>query len=913
MATPVPRALQRYRAKRRFDRTPEPAGAARTSSRQLEFVIQRHHARRLHYDFRLEWDGVLKSWAVPKGPSLDPSAKRLAVQVEDHPFEYRTFAGDIPQGEYGAGHVIIWDRGQWTPDGDVDAALRKGKLDFSLDGERLHGKWSLVRLKDSLGDKANWLLIKRRDEHALKHANGPDVTELYPDPVPGTAPKPGATWTRSGGASTPESKPVRRRDGSSTRTAARSTAVPKRAESTESSKRRSRKAPAFIAPQLATSVEAVPTAGRWLTELKFDGYRIVAYVDGDRVHCYTRSGHDWTHKMPRIAAALGELGLRDAWIDGELIAVDARGIPQFQKLQQALDPKSVEQPLLMVFDALQLYGADLRARPQRERKRLLQQALADLSRSGFVRLVDFVDGESAALREQACTQGYEGVILKDTEADYRSGRNRSWLKLKCRREQEFVIGGYTRTDAGRQTLTSLLLGYYDERGQLQFAGRAGTGFSEQQLGGLRRRLDALETRSAPFVAAPGLRGKERPHWVRPELVAQVRFAEWTESGILRQPLFLGLREDIGPANVRREPDRIFDPNAGQGGSSPARRETTDVAKKKTTRPTKSPKSAASRTNDSRPKARATPPKPASPPAATGRRRTTVQLTNPQRVLYPTDGVTKQQLAEYFEAIAPVLWPHLKARPLSLIRATSGQGRVFFQRHIEGESFPGLAPVSIPSSDEQPYFVCRSLDSIPLLAQIGAVELHTWGSRMPNPERADRMTFDLDPDPTLPWNSVREAATLVRELLAELGLKSLIKTSGGMGLHIVVPLIKGPPLEVAAAFSRRVAEHLARLIPQRFSAKRGAPNRQGKVYIDWQRNQFAATTVSAYSPRHRRGVPVSVPIDWDELGRRDIRAAWFNLRNVAARIAERGDAWADEPPLRQSLTQRVIDRLEAAAV
>jgi bifunctional non-homologous end joining protein LigD len=290
----------------------------------------------------------------------------------------------------------------------------------------------------------------------------------------------------------------------------------------------------------------------------------------------------------------------------------------------------------------------------------------------------------------------------------------------------------------------------------------------------------------------------------------------------------------------------------------------------------------------------------------------VQLTNPQRVLYPSDGVTKQQLAEYYEAVAPVLWPHLEARPLSLVRATGTHGRVFFQRHVDGKSVPGLTPVSIPSSDDEPYFVCSSLGSIPLLAQMGAVELHTWGSRMPRPERADRMTFDLDPDPTLPWERVREAATLVRELLEELGLKSLLKTSGGLGLHVVVPLAKGPPLEAAAAFSRRVAEHLARLIPQRFSAKRGAPNRQGKVYVDWQRNQFAATTVAAYSPRHRAGVPVSLPVDWDELGRKDIRGAWFNLRNVAARIAERGDAWADEPPVRQSLTQRVIDRLEAAA-
>jgi bifunctional non-homologous end joining protein LigD len=614
----------------------------------------------------------------------------------------------------------------------------------------------------------------------------------------------------------------------------------------------------------------VPAAGRWLTELKFDGYRILAYVDGDHVQCRTRSGHDWTHRVPAIAAALRAIGLQDSWLDGELIATDANGMPQFQKLQQALDPASGEQPSLMVFDALRLLGADLRDKPQRERKRLLQQALANLPRSGPVRLVDFVDGNGATLRERACTQGFEGVILKDADAPYRSGRNRAWLKLKCRREQEFVIGGYTRTAAGRNSLTALLLGYYDDAGRLHFAGRAGTGFSEKQLGGLRRQLDALAQDTSPFADKPGLRRSEQPQWVRPTLVAQVRFAEWTESGILRQPLFLGLREDIAARGVRREPDRS---ESNSGGPVTTRSATASRQRRGAVRAT---------------------------------------LTHPERVLFPADGVTKRQLADYYEAIAPVLWPHLRARPLSLVRATSGHGRVFFQRHMDGESIPGLTPVAIPASDEEPYFVCSSQGSIPLLAQMGAVELHTWGSRMPRPERADRLTFDLDPDPTLPWPKVREAATLVRGLLDELGLRALLKTSGGLGLHIVVPLDRGPPLEVAAAFSRRVAEHLARLVPQRFSAKRGAANRQGRVYVDWQRNQFAATTVAAYSPRHRPGVPVSLPIGWDELGRQDIRAAHFNLRNVVARIAERGDAWRDQPPQRQTLTRRVIDRLEAAA-
>ena len=828
MPKAVARSLQRYREMRDFERTPEPSGAQHRSARRLEFVVQRHHARRLHYDFRLEWDGVLKSWAVPKGPSLDPGDKRLAVQVEDHPFEYRKFSGEIPAGEYGAGKVVIWDRGHWLPDGDVDRGLRSGKLDFALEGERLRGKWSLVRLQDDAKGKSNWLLVKRRDDHALRNAGGPDVTELHTGPVNG----------KRTGRTAP--KPARRG--------------------------KTRPAVEFIAPQLATSCDVVPASGRWLTELKFDGYRIAAYVDGDHVQCLTRSGHDWTHRMPTVAAALRRIGLQDSWLDGELIAADARGMPQFQKLQQALDPASGETPVLMVFDAMRLLGADLRDQPQVERKRLLQQALASLPRSGPVRLVDFVDGNSATLHERVCMQGFEGVILKDADAPYRSGRNRAWLKLKCRREQEFVIGGYTRTAAGRNTLTALLLGYYDAAGRLQFAGRAGTGFSERQLGGLRRQLDALAQDECPFAARPALRRSERPQWVRPQLVAQVRFAEWTESGILRQPLFLGLREDVVAGEVRREPD----------GVAPAR------ARRK------------------------------APGARQRRSAAGVQLTHPERVLFPTDGVTKQQLAAYYEAIAPVLWPHLRARPLSLVRATSGRGRVFFQRHMDGESIPGLTPVAIPGSDEEPYFVCKSEAAIPRLAQIGAVELHTWGSRMPRPERADRLTFDLDPDPTLPWPKVREAATLVRGLLDELGLRSLLKTSGGLGLHIVVPLDRGPPLEVAAAFSRRVAEHLARLVPQRFSAKRGAANRQGRIYVDWQRNQFAATTVAAYSPRHRLGVPVSLPISWDELGRRDLRASHFNVRNVIARIAEQGDAWGDEQSLRQTLTRRVIDRLEAAA-
>ena len=384
--------------------------------------------------------------------------------------------------------------------------------------------------------------------------------------------------------------------------------------------------------------------------------------------------------------------------------------------------------------------------------------------------------------------------------------------------------------------------------------------------------------------------KRRRATDRPEFVALVHFAEWTGSGILRQPLFLGLREDVSARKIRREPDMTIAARSNPKSTRTRHAKAAPVAGK---RAAMSP-------------AGATSPRP-------GRKSTLeLKLTHPQRVLFPADGVTKQQLAGYYEAVAPVLWPHLRARPLSLVRATSNQGRVFFQRHLNGDGLPGLKAVEMPGSDEEPYFVCASQDSIPLLAQLGAVELHTWGSRMPKPERADRITFDLDPDPALPWPRVREAATLLRDMLADLGLTARLKTSGGRGLHVVVPLAQAAPFEAAAAFSRRVAEHLGRLIPERFSAKRGASNRKGRIYVDWQRNQFAATTVAAYSPRHRPGVPVSLPVDWDELGTSDIRGAHFNLRNVAARIAERGDAWGALPPTRQSLTRRVTDRLEAAA-
>lgn len=862
MAPQTAHNLSRYRKKRDFSRTPEPSGARRRSRRRLQFVIQRHHARRLHYDLRLEWGGVLKSWAVPKGPSLDPSEKRLAVQVEDHPFEYRNFTGEIPAGEYGAGQVTLWDRGTYVPTGDVDRALASGKLEFTLKGQRLQGAFLLVRIRGEQ-KKPTWLLIKKRDEHAVIQGGSAEITKVHAEPLETRSARRGARQ---------QGRKLARNVGVAARRAVSGTAHP-------SSIR-------FIPPQLASMTDKLPEQGQWLTELKFDGYRILTHADGSFVQCFSRNGLAWTHRIPAVAAELGRLQLKDAWLDGELIAVNERGIPEFQRMQRALDPASGVVPIYMVFDLLGFMGADLRARPLLERKRLLQQAFSSLEHRGPVRLVEYVDGASLNLRDRACAQGFEGVILKDAGAPYRSGRTRAWLKLKCRHEQEFVIGGYTRTAKGRDTLTSILLGYYDAQGRLLFAGRAGTGFSEELLASLRKRLDELAREQSPFSGLARLRSSEKVRWVQPGLVAQVRFTEWTDSGLLRQPLFLGLREDADPAAVRREPAPLLPParkrlSQGKLGVAPANQP-----------------SARGTGTESRGKPR--------------RRPFALRLTHPQRALYPLDGVTKRQLAEYYESIAPLLWKHLQDRPLSIVRATGSPGHTFFYRHLGARPMPGLVPVEIPAADPEPYFACASESAIPHLAQLGGVELHTWGTRQPRPELPDRVTFDLDPDPQLSWTRVAEAATLVRDLLAELGLAALLKTTGGHGLHVVVPLKRGPSAQKVAAFAKRVAEHLASRIPERFSSVRGAPNRKGRVYVDWQRNQLGATTVSAYSPRHRPGVPVSVPLAWDELGVTDLRGAHFNLRNVLARVAERGDPWEQAAPIHQSLSQRAVDRLEAAA-
>ena len=852
--------LKRYAQKRDFAKTAEPSSKARGSraGKRLIFVVQKHAARRLHWDFRLEWQGTLRSWAVPKGPSLDPADKRLAVEVEDHPIAYAKFEGDIPKGQYGGGHVDIWDNGTWEPVGDLKKQLAKGHLEFLLHGKKLNGKWHLVRTRMQ-GKQPQWLLMKSNDEAARIGADA-DVIDAghadEPQRVPARGTKPAAKKAKPTGAPKPRSA--------------------------RSSGTRGGALPASIAPQLATLVDRVPGDEGWVYELKYDGVRLLCRCDGDDVRCISRNGIDWTHKVAPIVDALAKLDLSGAWIDGELIVTDPNGRSDFSLLQHILEQGRIEELQFCIFDLLYWNGEDLRDLPLAQRKTRLDTAFARLPAKGPLRLADQIHSDSSALITRVCNQHLEGLIAKKNDSTYVGGRSANWLKIKCHREQEFVVGGAAYLPGrGTGTFSSLLVGVRSGKNKLRYAGRVGGGFSADERGEWHARVQKLERKDSPFDQLPDKRSGEIWHWMKPELVIQVAFADWTHGGILRQPRYLGLRQDRDPKTVIRE--------------EPAHTE--EVVGKKTSKPAASRrKPARGATGETRAKDGET--------QVSGQR-----LTHPDRVLYPHDGVTKLQLAEYFAAVGEAAMPHYKDRPLSILRNTHGS-KPFFQKHFLEESSAGLRVVQIPNADKDPDFVvCESPVGLLHLAQVGAVELHSWGAIMPRPTHADRLTFDLDPGAELAYAPLRDAALAIRRLMKDLGLESWIKTTGGKGLHVVVPL--GRPLpdwDTAKEFTRSVTLFMERLAPTMFTSKTGEKNRKKKIFVDYLRNGFGATAVAAFSPRWRPGVGVSTPVAWDEIDD-DIRGTHFNLNNVPARIAkQRKDPWKDYWQSNQPLTKTMIKQM-----
>ena len=780
----------------------------------LPFVIQKHAATRLHYDFRLGLHGVLKSWAVTKGPSYVPGDKRLAVQVEDHPMEYGGFEGTIPKGQYGGGTVMLWDEGTWEPVGDADESLAKGNLKFVLHGQKLQGKWVLVRMGGKAANEAkpNWLLIKEHDQYEQTAADEP-ITEKAPNSVltqrdmDSIAREGDHVWqsNRPENSSPGKSAPVKQTPFAPSRLPGKKEALP-----------------AFIPPQLASEASAPPVGEHWVHELKLDGYRIQAHIDkSGKVRLYTRSGLDWTHRMPTVARELGRLSVEGAVMDGEVVVLAADGQSSFADLQAAFEEGAKHPLTYFVFDLLHLNGHNLRQEPLTERKKILAQMLDSLAENGVVRYGQHIETEGAPIFAEACKLGAEGIVSKRSDSVYTSGRTKSWLKIKCDRRQEFVIGGFTKPANGTDGIGALLLGYYDDKKKLIYAGRTGTGFTQANSRKLRKQLEEMRQDEMPFAAVPGTAGKGAL-WVRPELVAEVQFSTWTADKLVRQASFKGLREDKKAAEVRREM-----PDASLSQKAPEK------------------------------KANASAP-----------RRLGFKVTHPDKVVDPETGVTKQALIDYYLAVGPLMLPHVTGRPLSLVRCPNGTGqKCFYQKQLGAGMPPGIEGVKIPNAKggaTETYVTVPREEGLAGLAQMNVLEVHPWGSTNLDLEHPDRIIFDLDPDEAVSWATLGESALEVRERLKKLGLRSFVKTTGGKGLHVVAPIRASLGWEQIKAFTRAFALQMEQDNSKLYITKMTKAARKNKIFVDYLRNEREATAVAPYSSRARLGMAAALPLEWAEL-------------------------------------------------
>lgn len=793
--------LGEYKQKRNFTVTPEPAGMIPQHSAALSFVVQKHAARSLHYDFRLEFEGTMKSWAIPKGPSLDPAQKRLAIHVEDHPISYAAFEGVIPSGQYGAGSVIIWDRGTWEPISDPQEGFDSGQLKFRLHGEKLKGAWALVRMKGKPDERQeSWLLIKEHDDMARRESE----------------------------FSVAPAQPASVADSSEPSLPAGASAGP---------------LPASLAPQLATLVSAVPAGDDWVNEIKFDGYRILTRFEKGDVRLFTRNGKDWTDKLHNLLPPLQALNIDSGWLDGEIVVTGTDGVPDFDSLQRALEADQLDEVQYFVFDIPFYDGFDLREAGLTDRRALLARLLGK-SNLDRVRLSEAFAAGGADMLRSACRLGLEGIISKRRNSAYASGRSPNWLKLKCGQRQEFVVVGYTDPQTERGGIGALLLGVTDDAGKLHYAGKVGTGFTAATSRMLKARLEQLATDSTPLIDKPN---DAQGLWVKPELVAEVSFREWTRDGRIRHGVFKGLRSDKSPTAIPREIVQEI--------------QTSDA-----------------------------------------------KISNPDRVVDASTGLRKLDLVNYYQFVATWMLPHLVNRPVAFLRAPTGiGGELFFQKHGETLKFKGLTqldPAIYPG-----HAALMAIDSVEALisaAQMNVVEFHTWNATTQNIEKPDRVIFDLDPGEGLAWKMMIEAAEIIHIFLGEIGLQNYLKTSGGKGLHIVVPLTPHDDWSTVKGISKTLVEHLAAASPRRFVSKSGPANRVGKIFVDYLRNGRGATSVAAFSARARPGMGISMPCSWQELSLLTGGAQW-TIANARQRLEFGEDPWASYVKAEQTLSES-IDRL-----
>lgn len=819
--------LQTYREKRDFSRTPEPDGSASASKGSgNSFVIQKHDATRLHYDFRLELDGVLKSWAVTKGPSLNPSDKRLAVRTEDHPLDYGSFEGVIPDG-YGKGTVMLWDQGTWEPQDDPHEGLKKGSLKFTLNGQRLTGGFALVRMKSKKkSDRENWLLIKERDDHIDEDNDPRDI------------------WTDSVTSG---------RDFKEIEIAAASGDAGIHGEDAD------QELPDFVKPQLASLRDSPPTGDDWVHEMKFDGYRIQALVSGPRVKLISRNGKDYTDKYPGIVRALSGLNLPKAILDGELVALDDEGHSNFSLLQAATKKGADADLAYFAFDLLHKNGKDLRKKPLLERKSMLKNLLDEDSHK--LRYSDHIDGDGERIVGKACAMGMEGIISKKADGKYTSDRGTQWIKSKCLGRDEFIIAGYRESDKRGRPFASLLLGEYED-GKLIYRGRVGTGFDEETLSDLSAKFKSLTRKTSPFNTLPS-DAKRRAVWLTPKLVCEIEYTEQTPDGHLRHPNYLGLRDDKAAEDVISQAEKADMVEANK----PAEDNETRIGG--------------------------------------------ITISNADRVVFDEQGVTKGDIAAYLNEVAEHMLPHIKDRPVSLVRCPAGDtSKCFFQKHHTDSTPDDIGSVMIRESDgeEDEYLVLNSAKALVSAAQIGALELHIWGARTDKLESPDRFVMDLDPDESLSFEDVQSAAFEVRDVLESAGLKSFPLLTGGKGIHVIVPLERRRDWDEIKTAARNLAQKLADAAPGSYVAEMSKKKRKGKIFLDWLRNERGATAIAPYSLRARPGAPVATPVDWAELKR--IEAAdKYTIRTIGQRLAQlKSDPWEGYFDVRQSISKHVMEVL-----
>jgi bifunctional non-homologous end joining protein LigD len=916
-------ALEAYRKKRKFDVTPEPRGRKGPAG-GYRYVIQKHAARRLHYDLRLELDGVMKSWAVTRGPSLDPDEKRLAVQVEDHPLEYNTFEGTIPEGEYGGGSVMIWDRGTWLPEGDPHKALAKGQLVFDLAGEKLQGRWHLVRMRARQGDRHdNWLLIKGKDEEARGPRDRDILEEKSRSVVSGRTIEEIAggkgrkrVWhsNRANGQDKTEDKTEDKASfKQKIRQIAASTQAPARAKTKTQSRRaeaepkadRKRKPnkkakaarspkgkppPGFVPVALATLYDRAPSGPDWLHEIKFDGYRIEARLDGGDVQLLTRKRQNWTHRFPPVAEAVAVLPAENALLDGEIVVEDGRGVSDFSLLQTDLKDGRTDRFVYHVFDLLYLDGRDLTREPLVDRKAALAEllerrpkaAVKDAIKNDIIRYAGDFDDAGPVILRHACEMGLEGIVSKRRSAPYRSGRTDNFIKTKCRGEQEFIVAGYVPATALPRAIGALIVAVH-ENGALRYAGRVGTGYTQKMAHDLFKRLSPLHADRRP-VALPADERRKDVVWVEPKLVIEAEFAGITHGGVLRQASFKGIREDKQAKEVVREVPAPRPAEAAQGEATQAEQSAARAASARAASNTANKKSARAASGTSSKKSAGS--------AGAG----AVRLTHPDRVYWPDVGVTKKDLADYYVSVWDWIKPHIRGRALSLVRAPEGVGgETFFQKHIAANVKSSRLRRAVPGKD-QDVIAVETVDDLLEVVQSGGLEIHVRGSRLDSLETCDRIVFDLDPGEGVAWPQIVAAAREIRDRLAGEKLESFVKLSGGKGIHVVVP-VEDVDWEAAKNFSGRIAARMAADSPKLYLAKMTKALRGGHIFIDYFRNSREATSIAAYSTRARPGAPVSAPVTWERLSR-TVGGNDFSVLDLKKRLKE--DAWAEIGKVRQKL-------------